>query len=265
VDRQLDVLQEQGLLQLHPLRGHALYFPSANPTWLLQGNYKARELVALLRKRINRLVRRYKGVISEWVVVNEPYFPGASWRQANDILYSEVGKKYIEIAFEAAREADPSAVLIFNDTNNHVLGWPGTANTLKTASKLHSRGLIDGVGLQMHLRAASPPTISQLLEAMKEYPVPAYITELDVDLSGVRGSREERFFAQAKIYSDVLLAALETGACNSLTVWGIGDQFSWLEIRGRSDADGTLFDDNFSPKPAYFALFELLDRKAKGG
>ena len=140
------------------------------------------------------------------------------------------------------------------------------ANTLKTVSSLHSRGLIDGVGLQMHLKAVSPPTISQLMDAMKEYPVPVYITELDVDLSGVGGSPEERFFAQAKIYSDVLLAALETGACNSLTVWGIGDQFSWLEIFwGRSDADGTIFDDHFKPKPAYFALFELLDRKAKGG
>jgi endo-1,4-beta-xylanase len=266
VDRQLNVLQQQGLVELQPLRGHPLYYPATNPTWLLEGEYKARELVALLRKRISRLVGRYRGVIKEWVVVNEPYYPGASSRQAKDILYSKVGKRYIEIAFEAAREADPSAVLIFNDTNNHVLGLPGTANTLKTVGRLRSRGLIDGVGLQMHLKAVSPPTISQLMKAMREYPVPVYITELDVDLSGVHGSREERFFAQAKIYSDVLLAALETGVCNSLTLWGIGDQFSWLEVfQGRPQADGTIFDDDFNPKPAYFALFELLERRAKDG
>jgi len=266
VDEQLSILQGQGLHNLRTLRGHPLYFPSTNPTWLLEGHYRASELIGLLRKRISRLVRRYRGVIKEWVVVNEPFFPGEIGRRESDVLYAKVGEEYIEIAFQAAREADPSAVLIFNDGNNHVPGWPGTRNSLKTVTRLQAQGLVDGVGLHMHLNALQPPTISELMKVMKEYPVPVYITELDVDLSGVSGSQEDRFFAQAKIYSDVLLAALETKACKSLTVWGIGDQYSWLEVfLRRHEADGTLFDDDFNPKPAYFALYELLARRAKGG
>jgi endo-1,4-beta-xylanase len=265
VDQQLKTLQEQGLDNLRTLRGHPLYFPSTNPPWLLHGHFKAAELVGLLQKRINELVGRYRGKIREWVVVNEPYFPGAIWRKGADILYARVGKEYIDIAFQTAREADPAAVLIYNDTQNHTSGGLATQNTMETVERLRSRGLVDAVGLQMHLKGAGPPALAQLMQTMREYPVPVYITELDVDLSSVYGLQETRFATQAKIYRDVLLAALETGACKSLTLWGIGDKFSWLETSlGRPNADGTLFDDDFNPKPAYFALFELLEQTANG-
>jgi endo-1,4-beta-xylanase len=139
-------------------------------------------------------------------------------------MHSKIGPDYIDIAFEAAREADPSAILIYNDFGNETPGGPTTEYTLETVSRLRSKGLLDGVGLQMHLNGRNPPRISELIQALDDYPLPVYITELDVNLSGVGGSRQERFMTQAIIYSDVMLACLETGACKSISVSGIGDR-----------------------------------------
>jgi endo-1,4-beta-xylanase len=247
---------------LRGLRGHPLYFPAANPAWLLHTDLKARDLVRILRRRIKSVISRYRSNIREWVVVNEPHYPGESNRRGYDVMHSKIGPDYIDIAFEAAREADPSAILIYNDFGNETPGGPTTEYTLETVSRLRSKGLLDGVGLQMHLNGRNPPRISELIQALDDYPLPVYITELDVNLSGVGGSRQERFMTQAIIYSDVMLACLETGACKSISVSGIGDRYSWLEkYLGQPDADGTLFDDNFDPKPAYFAFYELLQRR----
>jgi GH35 family endo-1,4-beta-xylanase len=55
----------------------------------------------------------------------------------------------------------------------------------------------------------------------------------------------------------MLSACLESGVCESFSVWGLGDQFSWL-MRYSSLADPALFDNELNPKPAYFTLLEIL-------
>ncbi|MDZ4159426.1 MAG: endo-1,4-beta-xylanase, partial [Anaerolineaceae bacterium] len=85
------------------------------------------------------------------------------------------------------------------------------------------------------------------------------------DLSNVQGSNEERFAKQAKIYGDVLTACINSKVCNSFTVWEIVDKYSWLEQNlGKPNADATLFDDNMQPKPAYFAIKDILEKYAGG-
>jgi endo-1,4-beta-xylanase len=251
---------------LSGFRGHPIYYPQTNPTWLLRDNFKASELIGFLVQRITQLVGRYQGIIKEWVVVNEPYHRGARERKTGDILFAELGEDYIDIAFAVARAVDPAAALIYNDTNNHRPGSPGTESTLKRVSRLHEKGLIDGVGLQMHLSALRPPTIAELKETMQDYPVPVHVTELDVNLSGVRGSQEKRLARQAAIFRDVVAACLASGNCHSISVWGIGDRYTWLEnILRMQNADATLFDDDLNPKPAYFAICDLLQEQVNRG
>lgn len=88
--------------------------------------------------------------------------------------------------------------------------------------------------------------------------VDVVITEFDVNLTGVAGPQSERLKLQAKIYREVLRAALEAGVTD-ITFWGLDDSNSWIEFAlNQKDGDPTLFDENFQPKPAYYAILSLL-------
>ena len=117
--------------------------------------------------------------------------------------------------------------------------------------------------MQMHLNGDTPPDKQDVILTMRSYGVPVYITEFDVDLRDVPGTMGERFALQANIYQEMLEACLESGVCESFTVWGIRDNLSWLEwpidsTRTSPEADPTPFDDDLQPKPAYTALFGVL-------
>jgi endo-1,4-beta-xylanase len=242
------------------IRGHPLVWATTSagsPQWINQGNFGRDQLIGLLRSHVTALVSHFKGKIHEWVVVNEPYnLPP----RPNDVFYNGIGMAYIDIAFQAARDADPSAVLIFNDFGNHTASGVNTRVTHEIVQRLKAKGLIDGVGLQMHLDGAKPPAKEDVVATMKSYGVPVYVTELDVTLKDVPGTQEARFAAQAKVYAQMLEACLESGVCRSFTTWGIGDKYSWLEYGLSANANPTLFDDDLNPKPAYFALVDVLLR-----
>lgn len=260
-DTQVAFAQEKDL----EIRGHALVYPGLSVNWLDYGNFSDEQLLAILRNHIIQIMTRYKGQIHQWVVVNEPYlFP---YRQ-NDIFYQHFGYDYIEFAFQVAREADSSAILIYNDVNNHCSNSETTTLTQKIVKRLKSKDLIDGVGLQMHLDGNNLPNKQEVISSMRSYGVPVHVTEFDVDSRDLPGTQEERFTRQAETYRDMLEACFESGVCESFTVWGIGDKFSWLERSFDSsiispDADPTPFNDDFQPKPAYFALLEILSEYAQ--
>lgn len=220
-------------------------------------------MIEILRDTITQVMTHYRGKIKEWVVVNEPYIN--PYRQ-EDVFYKRIGADYIEIAFQAARETDPTAILIYNDSDNHSTSGITTQLTRDIVQSLKPKGLIDGVGLQMHLEGAKPPSKQDVINTMRSYGVPVYVTEFDVNMKDVSGTQEERYSKQAAIYKDMLQACLESGVCKSFSFWGIGDKYSWIETEkwySRYSPDGipTLFGDNLKPKPAYFAVRDVLSGK----
>ena len=249
------------------IRGHPLVWYSANPKWFDDGQFTRDEMITIMQDHVTALVGKYAGTITEWVVVNEPY-------RDIDIYAKQIGPEYIDLAFQAARAANPSAVLILNDVNNETSttntsgptstvtnGYAGenTQQTVEIISRLKNKGLVDGVGLQMHFDGANPPSREDVIQTMQNYGVPVYITELDVDLSDVTGTQQERFDLQADVYGEILEACLDSGVCKSFTMWGIGDKYSWLERDfRRHDSDSTLYDNDLVPKTAYFTLLRIL-------
>jgi len=147
--------------------------------------------------------------------------------------------------------------LLYNDEYNHTSNGEYTALTAENVKRLYGEGLLDGVGLEMHLDANDPPDKQDVVDTMKSYGVPVHVTEIDVNLAGVPGTQAERLALQADIYGDMLSACFESGKCQSFSVWGFGDKYSWLEWY-YADADPTLFDDALQKKPAYSTLLEIL-------
>jgi GH35 family endo-1,4-beta-xylanase len=267
VRKQATTLQETGI---HNIRGHALVYPLYLPWWIREGVWDGSinrdGLIALMKEHIESQMSLLQDTATEWVVVNEPYRLHVDFLppEEEDIFLQIIGPEYVDIAFETARAFDPSVRLILNDTFNHATDrWNGynTAQMKEIVDRLHDKGLIDRVGLQMHLEADRLPDTQDMIDTMISYGLPVSVTELDVDIRNVTGSQEERFAVQAQIYADVLDACLRSEVCTGVTFWEFGDQYSWLErsqVKGSPYADPTPFDDNLQPKPAYYALLSVL-------
>jgi endo-1,4-beta-xylanase len=98
-------------------RGHNLCWGNDNPSWLENGKFTAAQLESLLRTHITHVMRGVKAAANgtsplAWDVVNEAtndtaFFKPNTWYPALP--------SYVDIAFSAAREADPSTLLFYND------------------------------------------------------------------------------------------------------------------------------------------------------
>ncbi|MBF6604212.1 MAG: endo-1,4-beta-xylanase [Chloroflexi bacterium] len=225
------------------------------PSWLVQGHFSAAQLTAILQAHVRAVVSQYRGVIAEWVVVNEPYVAPYS---TDDLFYQALGYDYIDVAFAAARKADPSAVLNFSDTANHTAAGITTNLTMQTVTRLEAKGLVDIVGLQMHLDGANPPDPTDVRDTMRRYGLPVAVTSLDIDLSDVPGTLADRYAVQAKIAASMLRAARDSGVCRDFSVWGIGDGVAdrWLQRPGAPAPTATPFDGQLRPKPFFSALLK---------
>ena len=120
---------------------------------------------------------------------------------------------------------------------------------------------IDGVGMQMHLWLWGPPTSDELetnMQRLADLDLDVHITEMDVRTQLSSDSEEMKLAAQADTYHKAFAACLATRRCKVFVTWGLTDRYSWIPIHtGHPDAP-LLFDENGQPKPAYFAIRDLL-------
>jgi endo-1,4-beta-xylanase len=259
VDVQLDAWRKAGMR----IRGHPLVWgadPENSPPWLTDGSLSTAEMRQTLVNHVDTIVRRYKGRISEWVVVNEPYLPGYGY-PLTDVFYNSIGPAYVDLAFETARNADPNARLILN--NNDDEHSQGNVDGMRTlAQRLQSAGLLDAVGLEMHMVDMSwvpggIPTATDVTATIESYGMPCVVTEFDYDLTGYPGTVDEKLARQAEVYGRLLGAALD-GGVTEITFWTLTDD-------GTGHAPGSqpaLFTDPAHPKPVYAAVRDLLKQRA---
>ena len=91
---------------------------------------------------------------------------------------------------------------------------------------------IDGVGFQMHVDARFPPTEAQLRANFARFAdlgLSINISELDVQVRNVAGTRADKLALQKQIYHRVVAACLDTPACEAVTTWGFTDKYSWID------------------------------------
>jgi hypothetical protein len=135
------------------VRGHALVFDKQTPAWVAR-TLDANQVIGEMRDYIRAIVTRYKDRVHEWDVVNEAFDGNGRYRET--FWYQRLGPRFVELAFQFAREADPTAKLYYNE---YVAERPGRQRdaVYNLARNLKQRGLIDGVGLQMRARERVHP------------------------------------------------------------------------------------------------------------
>ncbi len=238
------------------LKGHTLVWHEQLPKYV--GNIETKEaLITEMKNHIIGVVTHFKGKVPIWDVVNESISDTAGnpnpYRE-NSPFIKLIGPEFIEIAFRTAHEADPAAKLYYNDYN--VEGINGKSDAMyQMVKSLLAKGVpINGVGFQTHVDmnfSVEHTRMKENLERFRKLGLDVQLTEVDVELKG-DAPMTDKLKKQAQTYGDLLRVCLEV-KCNAFIMWGYTDMYSW-----RSGSKPLIFDMDYKPKPAYFALRDVL-------
>ncbi len=234
------------------VHGHALAWHSQNPAWLTNGSFTRSELISILTDHIDTVATRYRGAVTVWDVVNEPIGDDALLRPS--VWSQGIGSDYLDIAFHAARAADPTAKLYVNDYNIEYAGPKADAMYTLVAGMV-SRGVpIDGVGFQTHTFPGwtTAESLGTQFSRYTALGLDVAVTELDVRVPVPASAAS--LSAQAATYQSVVDACIAAIRCTGITTWGFTDAHSWIPAVFPGFGAALPWDATYQPKPAYFVL-----------
>ena len=156
-----DAFINYGVKNKMHITGHTLAWHSQTPPWFFVNDKGAEvdreEMITRLKNHITTVVKRYKGKVHSWDVVNEAINDDGTIRESK--FYKIIGKDWVELAFQFAAEADPQAELYYNDYN---MSLPIKSKAVYDMVKaMQAKGIkVDGIGMQGHVNFnATDPSI----------------------------------------------------------------------------------------------------------
>ena len=252
------------------MRGHCLCWHSQFADWMFTDKkgkpVKKEVFYERLRDHIHTVVNRYKDVVYAWDVVNEAiaddnmmFRPGATpspYRQSKH--FQLCGDEFIAKAFEFAREADPTGVLIYNDYSTVD---PGKRERIYTmVKKMKDAGVpIDGIGMHGHYNIYSPDdeALEKAISRFSEIVNIIHITELDLRTNTESGGQLMFSRGEAKPQAPYIATIQEDqynrifkifrkhkDVIKNVTFWNLSDKDSWLGVNNHP----LPFDENFKAK-----------------
>lgn len=271
-----DVLAEFAKTNNMVVRGHALVHADGQlPKWLKEGNFSGEELAKIMQEHIRTVLTHYKekfpNTVIVWDVVNESFLDDGSWRTA-DMIWSKIGpsrEEYVKIAFRTAGETDSRVKLFYNDNGIETIN-PKSDATYNFIKALKEEGVpIDGIGFQSHIINTTiwEPALDMDLSSVEanfkrfaDLGLEIQITELDVPIKVTDGVTQTELDKQAKIYETMVKSCLKVKKCTMIITWGFTDKSSWWPSALPTLGAALPFDQNYNKKPAYFSIYNALQK-----
>jgi endo-1,4-beta-xylanase len=263
------------------LRGHCLCWHSQTPRWLFidsthtpPDTVSKELLLKRLKEHITAVVTRYKDVVYAWDVVNEVISDNPNEYFRNSAWYKICGEDFVARAFEYAHEADPKAVLFYNDYNE--TNPVKREKIIKMVKGLQAKGIpINGVGLQSHwsIHDLRNGQVDSTLSDFAKLGLKLQVTELDMKVqpSGnnttnrdtAKNYTKEREDLQTEKYAMIFdLFRKYKNNISAVTFWNVSDKYSWLDRRGGGGkAYPLLFDTTYQRKKAYWGVVNFDEKK----
>jgi endo-1,4-beta-xylanase len=217
------------------VRGHNLCWHRQLPTWFAAQASTANAR-GLLTDHIQKVAGRYAGRIHSWDVVNEAIEvnDGRPDGLRTTPWLALVGEDYIELAFRTAREADPQALLTYNEygiENSDVGDEKKRAAVLELVRRLKTRKApIDAVGIQSHIAVNKTygAELAEFMREIRELGLQIFITEMDVNDRTLPADIPTRDAAVGALYGSYLDLVLKNPDVRAVLTWGITDRSTWL-------------------------------------
>ena len=258
------------------LRGHCLCWHSQFADWMFTDSkgkpVKKEVFYERLREHIHAVVNRYKDIVYAWDVVNEAMADdGRSWPGREQSPYRQsrhfqlCGDEFIAKAFQFAREADPNALLFYNDYS--CVDEGKRERIYNMVKKMKDAGVpIDGIGMQGHYNIYFPSEeqLEKAIVRFKELVNHIHITELDLRMNQEMGGQLQGFSRGEAKPVPGYMSTLQTDqyarlfkvfrkhkdVIDCVTFWNLGDRDSWLGVNNHP----LPFDENYRPKACYRAI-----------
>ncbi|MDJ0626826.1 MAG: endo-1,4-beta-xylanase [Rhodobacter sp.] len=249
--------------------GHTLFWHQEPLSWAADANWET--VKAKYGGFIREVAGRYHGAVS-WDVLNEPLEEATRLR--NEVFLNRFGIDFIEFCLREAHAVAPNAKLVINDYNLDCAGnWCSSKrrNALWLLKELRKRKApVHALGIQGHLSSKYSPSgakTASLIKAAARSGIASYITEMDVNDSQFPADIAKRDERVAEYYYEFLRRVLKAKGLKRVMFWGFGDRYSWItkghtgERRrpGTGAARPVLFDAELRPKPAFWAIKEVLE------
>lgn len=258
------------------VHGHNLCWNDYNPAWMAKTITKA-NAEHILTDHITRVVGHYRGRVASWDVVNEPVRSqqGRPDGLSNGLWMNVLGPQYIDIAFTAARAADPDAKLIMNldaieqdsgrqpDNRQHALAL--------IKGMLNRKIPIDGIGSESHLDGNSSVKSQgalQFYRAIKSLGLSVSLSELDIDDTSEAGDPPSRKARNGNIYSTFIDWIGNGVQLSRISFWTISDARNGYDGGAKTNVhlmrkDGAahfpgLLDIADTPNPAWTSVRQAI-------
>jgi endo-1,4-beta-xylanase len=280
------------------VHGHVLLWHSQNSGWISALNNSTGKETALgaMRSYITQVMTRYKGKIYSWDVLNEafPDIPAANadWKTAmrtNNPWFASIGPDFVFEGYKAARQADPDAILYYNDYSLDNPNKAGATHRMvrdvneawKTDPQYDNRLLIEGIGMQSHHNTGVSATrISTSLDLFKQLGVKISISEIDVlcmgydaferstghgpNKAGNSVATNNQKLSAADLYGQYFKLFIQNNdIIERVTFWGLFDNASWrsggLPLPFEGSPANSTDPASVLAKPAYYKLIEALN------
>lgn len=227
-------------------------------------------VTANIQEHIQNEVQHFGKNVYVWDVVNEPLDPSQPDCLAHGPFYNVLGKSYIDVALQAARQYAPAGTKLF--INDYSTTDPNKlACLVQVVGDLRTRGIpIDGVGHEMH-NAINFPSTQSMVNAINtvaaNFPdLDQQITELDMSVYN-GGDRTSNYGSnippavlaeQGWLYKDYFEALRRLHKkISAVTFWGMADDDTWLDGFPIARTDYPLpFDMRLQAKPAYWGIVD---------
>lgn len=234
-----------------------------------------------LENHIKTIMTRYKekypGVVYAYDVINEAYKENGEFRSYTKFIQLLDGCDWMTKCFQWAHEADPDAVLIYNDN--------GFTSDIKKQDVIYNKikdmralGIPVCIGMQMHYGVdVDLNQVENLIKKFSEL-CDIYITELDMGISQSKLTGEIKTSASGLDYAERVTDAYPDFMYDEVTelqarkygsLFDIFRKYSaniksagfWNICDGRTYL-GTMyhplvFDENSQPKPAFYRILDF--------
>jgi endo-1,4-beta-xylanase len=230
------------------VRGHNLVWSSAMwlPTQLkpfMNDKAKLRELTS---KHVTDTVTHFRGKLTQWDVVNEPY--------KNHVLMDLLGRDVMIEWYKLAKQADPQCKLFLNeygivDGDAHDLDHQ--ANFYNWIQYLKDNGApIDGVGIQSHFGAVltEPARILKVFDRFSEFGLPIESTEFTINVDDRK--------VQSDYMRDYMITAFSHPNVRGIMLWGFWEKRHWRP-------QSALFANDWAIRPAGKVWIDLVHHQWK--
>lgn len=258
-------------------REHGLAYEQWTPEWLWGKDIPT--VKSALEKRFAEIAERYADKIPTIEVTNEMH-----WIQGKTPFYDD--PEYVSWCFKLAEKYFPNNKLVVNETSRHCwdkCGRPTDSYYSYIENAMLKGARIDAIGMQYHgffkredeyektRKRYDPQQVYKRMNLYAQFGKPLQITEVTFPAYSWEEEDEQ---IQAALLENMYTIWFSHPAMEQIVYWNLVDGYAHLwrvdeqTLRkslgnmtlGENYYHGGLFRHDFTPKPAYYKLKELIEK-----